>query len=148
MAARKKAPKSPQPFKPSFEEKEIGAMGMADDMRRLTEEILSAFDARVGRVATLRQEMIEKLNGFRQAMKNLQRELRQKAADLKRFLGDAAASRMKDFRAMHQSIRAGQEARNGQVGGMLSGFRREREAAASHWQNMAATRERKRAGKH
>ena len=86
------------------------------------------------------------LKGFRQEMKNVQHELRRKAADLKRFLGNAAASRMRDFRAMHQGIRARleavtarQEERNREVAGMMGGFRREREAAASHWQNMAAT---------
>ena len=113
-------------------------MGMADDMRNLAQEIANSFDTRVAMVATLRQETAAMLKGFRQ-------ELRQKAADLKRFLGHAAASRMSDFRAMDQGIRARQEERNREVGDMMGGFRREREAAASQWQNMAATMLKRRA---
>jgi hypothetical protein len=52
---------------------------------------------------------------------------------------------MSDFRAMHQGIRARQEERNREVGDMMGGFRREREAAAGHWQNMAATMLKRRA---
>lgn len=157
MAARKKAPKSPQPFKPSFERKEIGTMGMADDMRRLAEEMMSAFDARLARVAILRQETVEKLNGFRQAMKNVQHELRRKAADLKRFLGNTETSRMREFRTMHQgirahheNIRARQEERNTEVAGMRDRFHREQEAMhremgamAGHWRTLAFTKARR-----
>ena len=120
-------------------------MGMADDMRNLAQEIANSFDTRVATVATMRQETVAMLKGFRQEMKNVHHELRRKAADLKRFLGNAAASRMSDFRAMHQGIRARQEERNREVGDMMGGFRREREAAASHWQNMAATMLKRRA---
>lgn len=153
MAAKKRARRSPQAFQPSFEGKEVGTMGMADEMRRLTEEILSAFDARVGRVATLRQETIEKLKGFRQAMKDLQQELRRKAADLKRFLSTAEASRMGDFQPMHQGIQDRQEERNGEVAAMRDGFHREQEAMhremgamAGQWRSLASTMARKRAG--
>jgi len=68
-----------------------------------------------------------------------------KSANLKRFLSNAEASRIREFRAMHQGIRARQEERNGQVAGMLGGFQRDREAAASHWQSMAAALTKKRA---
>jgi len=149
MASRKSAKKIPKMFSFSQERAEegrIGTMGMADDMRNLAQEIANSFDTRVATVATLRQETAAMLKGFRQEMKNVQHELRRKAADLKRFLGNAAASRMRDFRAMHQSIsarleavRARQEERNREVGDMMGGFRRDREAAAGHWQNMAAT---------
>ena len=148
MASRKSAKKVPKMFTGSQEAAEkgwIGTMGMADDMRNLAQEIANSFDARVATVATLRQETAAMLKGFRQEMKNVQHELRQKAADLKRFLGHAAASRMRDFRAMHQGIRAGQKERNREVGDMMGGFRREREAGASHWQNMAATMLKRRA---
>lgn len=155
MASRKSAKKVPKMFTGSqeaAEEGRIGTMGMADDMRNLAQEIANSFDTRVATVATLRQETAAILKGFRQEMKNVQHELRRKAADLKRFLGHAAASRMRDFRAMHQgirahleAIRARQEERTKEVAGMMSGFRREREAGASHWQNMAATLAKRRA---
>ncbi len=148
MASRKSAKKAPKMFTESQEradEGRIGTMRMADDMRNLAQEIANSFDTRVATVATLRQETTAMMKGFRQEMKNVQHELGRKAADLKRFLGNAAASRMSDFRAMHQGIRARQEERNREVVDMMVGFRREREAAASHWQNMAATMLKRRA---
>ena len=148
MASRKSAKKVPKMFsvfQEHAEEGRIGTKRMADDMRNLAQEIANSFDTRVATVATLRQETAAMLKGFRQEMKNVHHELRRKAADLKRFLGHAAASRMSDFRAMHQGIRARQEERNREVGDMMGGFRREREAAASHWQNMAATMLKRRA---
>jgi hypothetical protein len=51
---------------------------------------------------------------------------------------------LKGFREMHQGIKARQEERNREVAGMLAGFRRECEAAGSHWSNMAATMAKKR----
>jgi hypothetical protein len=162
MTSRKSAKKIPKMFSVSQERAEegrIGTMGRAEDMRRLGEDTINSFDARVATraavrqsVAAMRHETAGKLNGFRQELKNVRHELRRKAADLKRFLGNAAASRMRDFRAMHQSIRdcleavrARQEERSREVAGMMSDFRREREAAAGHWQNMAATMLKRRA---
>jgi len=149
MASRKRAKKAPGMFTFSQEgvsqEGRAGTMRRADDMRNLAQETINSFDARVATRAAVRHETAGKLNGFRQELKNVRHELRRKAADLKRFLGNAAASRMRDFRAMHQSIRARQEERNREVAGMMSDFRREREAAASHWQNMAVTMLKRRA---
>ena len=165
MASRKRAKKAPEkPEMFTFPQEGVsheggGTMGRADDMRNLAQETVNSFDARVvtraalrQRVEAVRQETTAKLKGFQREMKNVRHELRRKAADLKRFLGNAAASRMRDFRAMHQgmrarleAIRARQEERNREVAGMMSGFRGEREAAASHWQNMAATMAKRRA---
>lgn len=142
MMFRKKAKKAPETF--HFEEGE-GVMGLAQEMRNLAQEIIKSFDARAARVAALRQETAAKLKDFRQEMKNVRHQLRRKAVDLRRFLGTSEASRRRDFQTMHQSIRAGQEARSRQLGGMLSGFRRTSEAAASHWRNMAATMAKRRA---
>ncbi len=142
MAFRKKAKKAPETF--HFEERG-GPMGGGEEMRDLAQEIINSFEARVARVAALKQETASKLKGFRQEMRNVQHELRRKAADLRRFLGNAAASRMRDFRAMHQGIRARQGERSGEVAGMLGGFRRENEAAASHWRSMATAMAKRRA---
>ena len=142
MVFRKKARKAPEAF--HFEERER-PLGWAEEMRNLTEGIVNSFDARVARVAALRQETAAKLKEFRQGMKNVRHELKRKATDLRRFLGNAEASRMRDFRTMHQSIRAGQEARSRQLREMLSGFRRNSEAAVGYWQSMAAALAKKRA---
>lgn len=163
MASRKRAKKPPKMFTVTPEgvsqERRAGTMRRADDMRNLAQETINAFDARVGtraalrqRVAALRQETAAKLKGFQQELTTVRHTLRRKAADLKRSLGNAAVSRMRDFRAMHQGIRARMEAiktrqeeRDREVAGMLSGFRQEREAAAAHWRTMTAAMLKRRA---
>ncbi|MBI5379571.1 MAG: hypothetical protein HZA23_05380 [Nitrospirae bacterium] len=125
-------------------------------MRNLCQEIPASFDARMKRVADIKRETAELLKGF-------QRDLREKAAELKRFLSNSEASRMKDFRVMHQGIRArheersretadlmnslrrGSEQRAREVGNMLGGFRRAQKAMASHWQGLAAGMAKRRA---
>jgi len=135
-------------------------MRRAEDMRKLAEDTINSFDTReVARVAlrqevvALKQEIATTLHGFRQELKTVQMDLRRKAADLKRFLGNAAASRMRDFQALHrvigarlEAIKAHQEERNREVAGMIGGFRRDREAAAGHWHHMAGTMAKRRAG--
>lgn len=135
MAFRKKTKKVAETFQ--LEEREE-PMQRAEEMRNLCQEIAGSFDARMKRVADVKQETAELLKGF-------QRDLRGKAAELKRFLSNAEASRMKDFQAMHQDIRNRQEERNRKVASMLGGFHREQKTMASHWQTMAATMEKRRA---
>ncbi len=153
MAFRKKAKKVAETFQ--HEEREE-PMGGGEEMRNLCQEIAGSFDARMKRVADVRGETAELLKGF-------QRDLREKAAELRRFLINAEASRMRDFRAMHQGIRARQEERSQEtaelmnslhrgseqrareVGNMLGGFRRAQKAMASHWHTMAGTMEKRRA---
>jgi hypothetical protein len=96
-------------------------------MRHLTQEILSSFDARAAGVAALKQET-------------------------RRFLGNAESSRLRDFRVLHHGIRARQDARSQHLSGLLAGFqqmlfgfRQDHQAAASHWQSMAAALAKKRA---
>ena len=163
MASRKSAKKVPKMFNGSqeaAEEGRIGTMGRAEDMRKLGEDTINSFDTREAtraalrqKVVALKQETATTLNGFRQGMKSLQMDLRRKAADLKRFLGNASASRTRDFQALHRAIRARLEAitarqgeRNREVAGMLEDFRREREAAAGHWHHMMGTMAKRRAG--
>ena len=93
------------------------------------------------------------LHGFRQEQKSVQVDLRRKAADLKCFLGNAAACRTRDFQALHlaigermEAIKAHQEERSREVAGMIGGFRLDRETAAGHWYQMAGTMAKRRAG--
>lgn len=166
MASKKKGKRDPErvhffpqegmshvfPQEGMSHEGRVGTMTLAEDMRDLTQEIANSFDARVASVAALKQETAAKMKDGRQQMKRLQHELRRKAANLKRFLGTSESARLRDFRAMREGIQAGQEARSRQLGGMLagcremmSGFRREHEAAAAHWRGMATTMAQKRA---
>ncbi|MEI8191646.1 MAG: hypothetical protein WCI75_18180, partial [candidate division NC10 bacterium] len=135
------------------QEGRMGAMRMADDMRNLTQEIFSAFEGRRASAAALRRDTAAHLKGFQQEMKGLRRDLGGKAADLRQFLSTATASRMQEFRVMHENIRVGQEARSRHLQemlagcrGMLSDFRRDHKGATHHWQQMARTLAKKRAG--
>lgn len=157
MGSKKKGKRAPErvhffPQEGASHEGEVGTMTLAEDMRDLAQEIANSFDARVARVAALKQETAAKIKEGRQQMKRLQHELGQKAANLKRFLSTSESARLRDFRAMHEGIQAGQEARSRQLGGMLagcremmSGFQRENQAAAAHWRGMATTMAKRRA---
>ena len=140
MAFSKRARKAPETFhfEPTGFEEKGGTMRLADEMRNLCADIVNSFDGRVAWVKALRQETAALLKGF-------QHDLRQKAADLRRFLSNAEASRVRDFRAMHGRIRVRQEERSREMASMLGAFRRDHEAAASHWQHMAATMAKRRA---
>jgi hypothetical protein len=123
VAFKKREKKAFESF--HFEERG-GPTVFADGMRHLTQEIANSFDTRVAGVATLKQ-------------------------DLRRFLGNAESSRLRHFRALHESIRAGQEARSQHLSGLLAGFRRitfgfrqDHQAAAGHWRSMAAALAKKR----
>ena len=143
MGSKKKGKKAPERFhffpqEGASHEGEVGTMTLAGDMRDLAQEIVNSFDARVAWVAELKQETAA-------MMKGIQQELRRKAADLKRFLATSESARLRDFRAMHEGIQAGQEARSRQLGEMMAGFRRENQAAAAHWRGMATTMAERRA---
>jgi len=114
-------------------------MGMADDMRNLAQEIHASYDARVAWVATLRRETAEMLRGF-------QRDHREMATALRRSLAEAESQRKGDFKAMFGGIQQRVVALRRETSELLTGFQREREAMASHWQNLTATMARKRAG--
>ena len=136
MPYRKKTKKTQQaPERFHLPEEEVaregksGRTGLADDMRNLCQDIADSFDARVAM-----------LNG-------IQDDLGQRAAAVKRSLANAEASRMGDFRGMHQGIRARQEDRNREVASTLGGVRRELETAADHWRSMLATKANKRASR-
>ena len=79
MAFRKKTKKVAKTFQ--LEEREE-PMQRAEEMRNLCQEIPASFDDRMNRVADVKRETAELLKGF-------QRDLREKAAELKRFLGNA-----------------------------------------------------------
>ncbi len=124
MAPKKKAKKVPESF--PFEETP-GAMGLAEEMRNLGQEIVNSFDARMAKLLALRQETAATLKSVRHQMKNVRHELKRKATDLRRFLHAAT------------------EFRGQAVNGMMSAFRQERQAAASHWQSMGAALAKRRA---
>jgi hypothetical protein len=93
---------------------------MTGDMGRLAEDIVRSFDARVERVAAIRDETAEQLGAVRRWMQEM-------ADALRRFLSDAEASRRST------------------TAELMAGFRRRADANAATWRDLAATMQRKRA---
>ena len=114
-------------------------MGMATEMRNLTQDILSSHDARMAWETNLKRGTAELLKGF-------QRELHEMASALRDGLARGEAERRREFQEMMRGIQARQRDRKQEVTSFLHGFRRELEEMASHWRNLTATMERKRAG--
>lgn len=134
-----------------FEGREPAGLGEA--MHHLAQQIIEGFETRADKRAALRQEAAGWLRDFRRGMHTVREELGHKARDLRRFLDTTTSARMRDFRALRQAIRTDQEARrrerearSREVAGLLSGFGQDRGAAAHHWQGMAFTIAKKRAG--
>lgn len=129
-------------------------------MHHLAQQMIEGFETRADKRAALRQEAAgwlreatARLRDFRRGMHTVREELGHKARDLRRFLETTTSARMRDFRALRQAIRTDQEARrrerearSREVARLLSGFGQDRGAAAHHWQGMAFTMAKKRAG--
>lgn len=103
-------------------------MGMATEMRDLTQEIRASHDARTAWEADLRTGTAALLKGFQ-------------------------SDRRQAFQAMMQELQARHRERNREVADFLNSFRRrlnsvrrELQEAASHWRTMALNMARKRAG--
>ncbi len=113
-------------------------MGIATEMRDLTQEIQASHEARTAWEADLRRKTAELLKGF-------QRELREMASALKAGLARSESERRREFQAMMRGIQARQRERKQEVADFLTGFRRELQEAAFHWRTLASTMARKRA---
>jgi len=95
-------------------------MGIAEDMRNLTQDIQASHEARRG-------------------------ELHEMASALRDGLARGESERRREFQAMRQELQARQRERNREVADFLTGVRRDLQGAASHWRTMASTMARKRA---
>jgi hypothetical protein len=100
---------------------------MTGEMGSLAEDIVGSYDARMERVAAIRDETAEQLGAFRRWMQALAAGIRASAAHLRRFLNEAEASR------------------RATTGQLMDGFRREHAANAETWHHLGATMQRKRA---
>lgn len=132
MRARKRM-RPPRPLSSAERSAErsaaAGAGGgtMTGEMGSLAEDIVGSYDARMERVAAIRDETAEQLGAVRRGMRALAAGVRTRAGDVRRFLGDAEASRRST------------------TGELMGGFRRARDANAETWHHLAATMRRKRA---
>jgi hypothetical protein len=139
-------------------------MGMATDMKNLTQDIVGSYDVRVQRVATLASETAEMLKGFQKENEERANEERAKevgkmltgfhkahqemAEELRDCLAKGEATRLKEHSAMMKGIQTRQKEREGEVASMLGAFRDEREKMAAEWQNLTSMMINRRSGRY
>lgn len=128
MRARKRM-RPPRPMSSAERSAEAGAGGgaMTGEMGSLAEDIVGSYDARMERVAAIRDETAEQLGAVRRQMQAMAEDFRAKAGALRQFLGDAEASRRST------------------AGELMGGFRRGRDANSATWRDLGATMRSKRA---
>ena len=113
-------------------------MGIADEMKILTEDIVASYGLRVKTIRELEKDTHDMLKGF-------QSEHKKMAADLKKTLAKEEADRLKEnvnlmnqFQAEDKDRIAEQKERNKEVLDLLKGFSTEREKMAASWQALTA----------
>lgn len=94
---------------------------MTGDMGSLAEDIVHSFDARMERVAAIRDQTAEQLDAVRREMQAMAEDLRAKASALRRLLSKAEASRRST------------------TGELMGGLRRRRDANSATWRDLGAT---------
>ena len=125
-------------------------MGIADDMKKLGEDIAASYDMRVKALEELVKDTHKMLKGF-------QNEHKEMAANLRRGLEQGEADRLNAFQSMMAEIQEGvkeienttrklmgdiqarQKERNAEVADLLEAFKTERENMAANWQALTAT---------
>jgi len=126
-------------------------MGIADDMKKLGEDIAASYDMRVKALEELVKDTHKMLKGF-------QNEHKEMAANLRRGLEQGESDRLINaFKSMMAEIQEGvkeienttrklmgdiqarQKERNAEVADLLEAFKTERENMAANWQALTAT---------
>ena len=124
-------------------------MPIAQDMKKITEDIEVSYGARVAAISDLFKETQGTLDGFRQErykmadelrsrlssensamvrefrgeLKKMANELKEAAGDLGKFLSQSESQRKEDFKALLAEVRRLQRARDGELTAFLASFR-------------------------
>jgi hypothetical protein len=113
-------------------------MGIADDMKILTEDIVASYGLRVKTIRDIEKDTHDMLKGF-------QSEHKKMAADLRKTLAKEEADRLKEnvnlmnqFQAEDKDRIAEGKDRNKEVLDLLKEFSTEREKMAASWQALTA----------
>ncbi|MDO9555227.1 MAG: hypothetical protein Q7J40_01415 [Atribacterota bacterium] len=140
-------------------------MGIASDVKTLSEDIVASYDSRVKALGKLVADTRKTLKGFAEDRKNLSnftkdltenvddmlkefgKNHKQMADNLKEDLEKGETERLKDFKPMMVNIRKGIKDIETSVKNQLGGFTDEREKMAGNWQSLVATMAKKRGGK-
>jgi len=107
-------------------------MGIADDTKKLREDIVASYDLRVKSIGELTKDTQNMLKGFQGEQKDM-------AAELRSTLEKGEADRLKASESLKNEIQAEQENRNKAVADLLEEFKTEREKMAANWQALTAT---------
>ena len=113
-------------------------MGIANDIKKLGEDIVASYDTRVKAIGVLVKDTHKMLKGFDAEHKEMSESLRS-------LLNKGEAIRIKDFKEMLKEIRLRQAERKEEVRKKLDGFRKEQQDMASHWHNITETLAKKKA---
>lgn len=106
-------------------------MGVANDIKKLGEEIVDSYDLRVKEIRKLAKDTQNTLKGF-------QGEQKKMAAELRRTLEQGEADRLKASGSLKNEIQAEQAKRNKEVADLLKELNIEREKMAANWQALTA----------
>ncbi len=93
-------------------------MPIAQDMKRLGEDIVASYDTRIAAVGNI----VEETGGL---LKRFDKEHKAMAAGLRRDLTNGEDERLKSFKALLTDIQKQQKAREAEVAGMLKTFQKE-----------------------
>jgi len=99
-------------------------MGLADDMKILSEDIVASYGLRVKTIRELEKDTHDMLKGF-------QSEHKKMATDLKKTLAEGEADRLKETGNMMNQIRGEQKDRNKAVADLLEKFAKDHEDMAA-----------------
>ena len=122
-------------------------MGVGEDTKKLTEDILASYDLRVKEVRKLEKDTQIMLKEFQGEQKEMAAELKKtfKQAEADRL--KAEADRMKAFASMKSEILAEQAKRNKEVADLLQEFSAEGGKMSASWQSLNAAMAKRRSGK-
>ena len=115
-------------------------MGLADDMKILSEDIVASYGLRVKTIRELEKDTHDMLKGF-------QSEHKKMATDLKETLAEGEADRLKETGNMMNQIIGEQKDRNKEVADLLKEHKTEREKMSASWQALNAAMAKRRSGK-
>jgi len=115
-------------------------MGVADDTKKLAEDIVVSYDLRVKEIRKLAKDTQSMLKGFQGEQKDM-------AAELRKTLEQGEADRLKASGSLKSEIQAEQKNRNKEVADLLKELKTEREKMSANWQALNAAMAKRRSGK-
>ena len=122
-------------------------MGVGEDTKKLTEDILASYDLRVKEIRKLEKDTQSMLKEFQGEQKDMAAELKKtfKQAEVDRL--KAEADRIKAFASMKNEIQAEQKKRNKEVADLLKEFSAEGGKISVGWKSLNAVMAKRRSGK-